>query len=92
MHASSHIARKFFQSWIQPVAVVVNFSQVVVSNQAGTLSGGMPGGTRSQLTFLDQNGVGATFFCQVLEKRHTHNAATHYDYFCLASHNQGDSD
>jgi hypothetical protein len=50
------------------------------------LSGGMPGGATSQLTFLDQQNVVATFFRQMVKKRHAHNAATDYDNPCLAFH------
>ena len=39
------LSGKFLQFWVQPVAVVVNFGQVVVAYQAWTLSGCMPGGT-----------------------------------------------
>ncbi len=64
----------------------MNLGQVIVTDQARTLPGGMPGGAASQLTFLEQQNVAATFFRQMVKKRHAHNAATDYDNPLLVFH------
>ena len=70
------LAGQFLQPGVKQVAVVVDFGQVVISNQAGALPGGMPGGARGQLAFFNQHHIAAAFQREVVQQADTHDATT----------------
>ena len=57
----------------------MNLGQVVIADQARTLAGGVPGGTRGQLAFLDEQAIGAACFSEVVKQPDAHDSATNDD-------------
>jgi hypothetical protein len=55
----------------------------VVADEARTLSSGVPGRSRRQLAFLDENAICPTLFRQVIEEPDPHHSATDDDNSCV---------
>ena len=65
----------FFERGIQPITVIMNLGEVVVTDEAGALPGCVPGRARGQLALLNQHDVGFAFLSEVIRERHPHDAA-----------------
>ena len=73
----------FLQPRVQVVAVRMNLGEVVVTDQARALPGRVPGRARRKFAFLDQNRIGATFLCEVVQQPDAHNAAADNNDLCM---------
>ena len=57
----------------------MDLGEIVIADEVRALAGRMPGRTRGEFAFLDQNNVSATLLSQVVEQSDSHNSAPNYD-------------
>ena len=69
------LAGLFLEGGIQPITVVVNLGEVVITDQAGALPSRVPGRARGQFALLDQHHIAFAFLGKVIRECHPHDAA-----------------
>ena len=57
----------------------MDFGEIVIADKIWALAGCMPGRTRGEFAFLDQNNVSTTLFSQVVEQSDSHDSTPNDD-------------
>ncbi len=64
----------------------MDFGKVIVTDQARTLTRGMPGRAGGKLTFLNEQNIRFAFLCEVVGQSHAHDPATDNNNLGLCFH------
>ena len=64
---------------VERVAVVMDLGHVVIGDENGALSGRVPGGTRGQFSFFNEQAIGPALFRQMIKKSGAHHSAANDD-------------
>ena len=77
-----------FECRVQTIAIIMDFGEVVVTDQAGALACCMPSRARGKLPFFYQQNVGFAFLGQMVGQSHAHDSATDNNNLGLCFHSR----